>query len=71
MSNTVISRTQRICALCKYWNGSIGSTTIKVQPGGHSFRIDDREQQDCFKAGVGTRKVAIQHCPYFKPRYED
>lgn len=71
MSNIVVTCTQRICALCKYWNGTIGSTTIKVQPGAHSFQIDNQEQKDCFKAGVGMRKIAMQSCSYFKPRYEE
>lgn len=71
MSNIVVTRTMRICALCKHWNGAIGSTTIKVQIGAHSFQIDNREQQDCFRSGDGNRRMALFTCPYFKPRYED
>ena len=71
MSTIVISRTMRICVLCKHWNGAIGSTTIRPQIGAHSFQIDNREQHPCFKPGVGIEKMAIQNCPHFKPRYED
>ena len=51
--NIIVTRTQRICALCKYWNGAIGCTTIKPQVGAHSFQLDAAERRMCFKPGVG------------------
>ena len=70
MGYIVINRTQCICALCRYWNGAIGSTTIRVQAGAHTFQIDSREQQDCFRPGDGFHRMANHTCPYFKPRYD-
>lgn len=67
----IISRKQKVCALCKYWNGSIGSETIKVQPGANTFMINNKEQHECFKINIGICKSAIQTCQYFKQRYED
>lgn len=33
MSKSIIRKTDRKCVLCKHWNGSVGSTTIKPKPG--------------------------------------
>ncbi len=71
MPDMNISREHKICALCRYWNGVIGSQTIKVLPGGQLFRIDNQERHDCFKPGIGLSRNAIQVCQFFKPRYED
>ena len=71
MANIIVTRTQRICALCKYWNGAIGCTTIKPQVGAHSFQLDAAELRMCFKPGVGIMKSAQQTCQYFRPRYDD
>lgn len=66
-----VNRNQRICALCKYWNGAIGSTTIQIIPGGTMFKLDNNEKQSCFKPGRGMVMSALQNCPYFRPRYDD
>ena len=71
MATIVVPRNHCICALCKYWNGTIGSTTIRPQTGAHTFQIDNSEHHSCFKPGIGIEKNAIQNCPHFKPRYED
>ncbi len=71
MPDYVVSRTQRICALCKHWNGSLGCTTIKPTKGAYSFHIDSSEHHPCFKPGVGIEKIALSTCQYFRPRYDD
>lgn len=71
MSDMTVNRRQEICALCKYWNGAIGSVSIRILGGGMVFRLDSREEHSCFKSGRGMQTNAMNHCPYFKPRYED
>lgn len=71
MGVITLNRNQKICALCKYWNGVIGSTTIQIVPGGMMFRLDNNEKQSCFKPGRGMAMSALQTCPYFRPRYDD
>ncbi len=71
MSDTTINRTQKLCALCRYWNGAIGSTTIQIVPGGTMFRFDSNERKSCFKPGKGIETNAMVTCPNFKPRYEN
>ena len=64
------SRNQKFCVLCRYWNGTIGSLTIDVCVGAHSFQYDRNEIHSCFKQGRGMKTSAIQSCQYFLPRYE-
>lgn len=71
MSEITINRNQKICALCRYWNGAIGSLSIRIIPGGMMFRLDNSEQKACFKLGRGIETSAMFTCPNFKPRYED
>lgn len=71
MALLCVNRNQRICSLCKYWNGAIGSITIQIVPGGMTFKIDNNEKQSCFKPGRGMVMSALQTCPYFRPRYDD
>ena len=69
---TQVTRNQRICALCKYWNGTIGSTTIQMDLGSTMyFKLDSNEKHTCFKPGQGMEKSALQSCPYFRPRYDE
>lgn len=71
MSLITVPRKIHRCALCKYWNGAIGSVTIQILPGGNSFTFDSNEKHSCFKEGRGMQMNAIQECPYFKARYEN
>ncbi len=66
-----INRDQRCCALCKYWNGSIGSVTIQIAQGGNFFKLDQNEKHTCFKRGIGIEKTPMLNCPHFRPRYDD
>lgn len=70
MAMVTITRDQRRCVLCKYWNGSIGSTTIQIIPGGNAFIFDGNEKHFCFKIGRGMQMMPLQQCLYFKERYE-
>lgn len=67
MAKTNINRDQRKCVLCRYWNGTIGSTTIQILPGGNMFTFDSKEVHSCFKKGRGMQMSALQECPYFYP----
>lgn len=71
MSKFTLTRGQKRCVFCRYWNGAIGSTTIEILPGGNAFQFDSNEKHSCFKKGRGMQMTALQECPYFKERYED
>lgn len=71
MSEITANRSQKICALCRYWNGAIGSLSVRILPGGMMFQLDNREQKACFKPGKGIETNATFTCPNFKPRYEN
>ena len=71
MSQITVSRNKKICALCRYWNGAIGSLSVRIVPGGMMFQLDTSEQKACFKPGKGIETNAMVTCPNFKPRYEN
>lgn len=71
MGTTTIGRNMRLCALCRYWNGAIGSTTIQITIGGNSFSVETNEKHSCFKKGRGMKMSAMQKFPYFMARYDD
>ena len=71
MSRANISRKQRVCVLCRYWNGALGSLKIDVSYGGETFTYEREERHKCFKRGKGMETLATNTCPYFVPRYED
>ena len=71
MGKTQISRNERRCVLCSYWNGAIGSTTIQILNGGNVFTFENTEKQYCFKKGRGFQTMAVQECPFFRRRYDD
>lgn len=66
----LVNRNQRICVLCKYWNGAIGSTSIQMLPGGTVFKYDNSEKHSCFKYGRGMQMSASATCPCFVQRYD-
>lgn len=67
MGKMTIRKTDKKCALCKHWNGTIGSTTIVPMPGGMAFQIDHSEKQMCYKKAAQT--LSTISCPKFEPRY--
>jgi len=70
MGKMTITRDQRKCVLCRYWNGAIGSTTIQIVYGGKTFTFDPGERRFCFKTGRGMETNAVQECCHFMPRYD-
>ncbi|WP_295215545.1 hypothetical protein [Ruminococcus sp.] len=67
MSKSIIRKTDRKCVLCKYWNGSVGSTTIQPKMGGQ-FTYEHEEKQSCFKKCVPM--PAWGTCGDFEARYQ-
>lgn len=66
MAKITLRKTDKKCAMCKYWNGAIGSTTIKPVLGG-CFQAEMTEKQVCYvRTGQTT---AIFSCAKFEPRY--
>ena len=44
MSKIMLRKTDKKCALCRYWNGAMGSTTIQPKLGGN-FQVEATEKQ--------------------------
>ena len=66
MAKITLRRTDKKCALCKYWNGAVGSTTIKPMFGGN-FQAEMTEKQTCYvRTGQTTANFS---CAKFEPRY--
>ncbi|MGN0606597.1 MAG: hypothetical protein ACI4JM_08755 [Oscillospiraceae bacterium] len=66
MAKITLRKTDKKCALCKYWNGAVGSTTIKPMLGGN-FQIEMTEKQTCFQRTSQT--TANFSCGRFEKRY--
>lgn len=66
MSKMILRTTDKKCALCKHWNGAIGSTTIKPMLGGN-FQVEMTEKQVCYKRT--NQALATFNCAKFEPRY--
>lgn len=66
MAKMTFRITDKKCALCRYWNGAVGSTTIKPMLGG-GFQVEMTEKQVCYKKSV--QSTANFSCAKFEPRY--
>ena len=66
MGKVMLSKTIKQCALCKHWNGAMGSTTIKPYPSGF-FQVESTENQMCYERCRQTK--ANYTCSKFEPRY--
>lgn len=66
MARIMFRKTDKKCAMCKHWNGTVGSTTIKPMLGGN-FQIEATEKQMCYQRASQT--VAWFMCNKFEPRY--
>ena len=66
MAKVMLRKTDKKCALCRHWNGTIGSTTIKPMLGGN-FQAEMTEKQVCYKRTGQT--TAIFSCSKFESRY--
>lgn len=66
MSKVMLRKTDKKCALCRKWNGAMGSTTIQPKLGGN-FQVEATEKQTCYER---TGKTAANFsCSKFVPRY--
>ena len=45
MAKGCFRRTDRVCALCRHWNGAMGSTTIQPVLGGR-FQVEMKEKEN-------------------------
>lgn len=67
MSKSSIRKNDRKCVLCKYWNGTIGNTTIIPKMGGN-FEYEHNEKQQCFKKCI--QMPSWETCINFELRYK-
>lgn len=65
MSKQTTNTRVKLCVLCKYWNGAIGSTTIRPLMG-QSYEYDRDEKQSCFQKRTTT--AAWNYCAKFEKR---
>lgn len=68
MGNDLANKNARKCALCRHWNGAMGSTTITPKNNGMAFSFDHNEKQQCFKKCVPM--PSWSSCGSFEPRYK-
>ncbi len=68
MGYDLANKTSRKCALCKHWNGAIGSTTITSKNNGMAFSFDHNEKQQCFKKSISMPSWST--CASFEARYK-
>ena len=66
MANMQLRKTDKKCALCRKWNGAMGSTTIQPKLGGN-FQVEATEKQTCYERTSQT--AANFSCPKFESRY--
>lgn len=66
MGKIMLRRTDRKCALCKHWNGAMGSQTIQPKLGGY-FQVEMTEKQACYQKTCQT--TANFSCSKFESRY--
>lgn len=48
MAKGRLRKTDRVCALCRNWNGTVGSTTIQPVLGG-GFQVEMKEKETCYQ----------------------
>lgn len=66
MAKGRLRKTDRVCALCRNWNGTVGSTTIQPVLGG-GFQVEMKEKETCYQRTGQTQ--ATFACSKFEPRY--
>lgn len=66
MAKIMLRKTDRKCALCRYWNGTRGSDTIQPKLGGN-FQVETTEKQTCWQRTSQT--TANFSCAKFEQRY--
>ncbi len=48
MAKIMLRKTDRKCALCRYWNGAKGSDTLQPKLSG-TFQVEATEKQTCYQ----------------------
>lgn len=66
MGKIILRKTDKACALCRYWNGARGSDTIKPMVG-EKFQVEITEKQTCYQRTGQT--TANYRCTKFETRY--
>ena len=66
MGKMMLRKTDKKCALCRNWNGAMGSTTIQPKLGGN-FQVETTEKQTCYERTSQT--AAYFSCHKFESRY--
>ena len=66
MAKGRLRKTDRVCALCRNWNGTVGSTTIQPVLGG-GVQVEKKEKETCYQRTGQTQ--AMFACSKFEPRY--
>lgn len=46
----LIHSSNKICAMCRHWNGGRGCPSLRPSAGGF-FEVDNKDEQQCFKTG--------------------
>lgn len=64
----VIHKSNRICAMCRFWNNGRGCPSLKVKSMNGFFEIDNNDSQQCFKTGF-NRKPIMTACSDFQCNY--
>ena len=59
MAKGRLRKTDRVCALCRNWNGTVGSTTIQPVLGG-GLQVEMKEKETCYQRS-GTDAIQYNH----------
>lgn len=62
----VVHKSNKICAMCRYWNNGRGCSSLKAKTGGF-FEIDNKEEKQCYKTGF--QQSAFRSCGSFQSNY--
>lgn len=66
MAKKVMSRTTKVCAMCRYWNNGRGGVGVNLK-NAHFFEVETSEKQMCYKKGINS--PAWSRCPDFESNY--
>lgn len=62
----VIHKSNKICAMCRFWNNGRGCNSLNPKTGGF-FEIDNKENQKYYKTGL--QKGAFHSCGDYQSNY--
>ncbi|MFR2342339.1 MAG: hypothetical protein ACLS6W_06070 [Ruminococcus sp.] len=58
MAKGRLRKTDRVCALCRNWNGTVGSTTIQPVLGG-GFQVEMKEKKPATRERTDAGNVCV------------